>query len=76
MEQQVPTLVYTKNVLLFKDKDVTRSNGEVFIPNLMELSQLRKTDQFKRGIPFHKDMSHIDVGDTLERLFPALRKKR
>ena len=76
MERQIPTPIYKTNVLLFKDEDVIRSNGAVYTQNLMRLAKLRKTDQFRKAVSFDRDMSHIDVGNTLERVFPVLRKKR
>ena len=77
MAQQAPILVFTTNVLLLKDEDVKRnSHDEVFTPNYMGLNKLRKTDQFRRDVIFHKNMSDIAVGNRLKEVFPILRNKR
>lgn len=76
VEEQVPSSSYRTNVLLFKDEDVTRSNGEMYTPNLMELSTLRRTDQFKKRVCFRKDMSDIEVSKELKKVFPVLKNRR
>lgn len=75
-EQQVPSSSYTTNVLLFKDEDVRRRNGEMYTPNLMGLSALRRTDQFRTEVCFRKDMSDIEISNELKKVFPDLTNRR
>ena len=76
METPDSNSLYKKNVLLFKCEDVTRRNGEVFTPNLMEMSKLRRSEQFKNDIVFALNMSGNDVRRKLEETFPVLVNKR
>ena len=76
MAQSVSPDSYNRNVLLFKYDDVVRRNGEVYTPHNMRMSELRRSEQFKRGVVFTKDMTESDVRNKLEELFPILRGKR
>ena len=76
MEQQVSTNLYKRNVLFLKPEDVTTRNGEVFTPNLMTLSKLRRSEQFKKDVVFSDNMSGNDVRCRLEEVFPELINKR
>ena len=73
MEQQE---LHKRNVLFFKPEDVTRRNGEVFTPNNMGMSKLRKSEQFKKEVVFNGGMSESDVRIRLEEVFPVLINKR
>ena len=66
-----------RNVLLLTPKDVTPGkNGELYTPNLSELSTLRRSEQFKTGVVFTVDMSAENVKRRLEEAFPFLIEKR
>ena len=72
MEQEVSG----RNVLLLKPKDIIRRDGQVYAGTLSELSQLRKTEQFKTGVVFPGNMSGEDVQRRLEEAFPDFKNKR
>lgn len=74
MEQ--PNCTYSKNVLLFKYEDLRRESSEVYTPILIRMSELRKSEQFKRAVEFNEGMSETDVKNKLEEVFPILRNKR
>ena len=76
MEQQASAGEVKKNVLLLKPGDVTKRGDHVLTPTLNTLSQLRKTEQFKRDVVFSRNMSAVDVRKKLEEAFPALENKR
>jgi len=67
---------FKKNVLLFKYEDLRRRNGEVYTPHLMGMANLRKSEQFKKGVVFADSMSESDVKRILEEVFPLLRNRR
>lgn len=76
MEQKASAGDVKKNVLLLKPGDVTKSGHHVLTPTLNTLSQLRKTEQFKRDVVFSRNMSPADVRKKLVEAFPALENKR
>ena len=76
MEQDVSGIVYKRNVLLLTHEDVRRRNGEVYTPNLGDLSRLRRSKQFKNGVVFADKMCAEDVQKKLEEAFPVLKSKR
>ena len=64
-----------KNVYLLKPENVTRRHDEVFTGNLMEMSQLRRSEQFK-NVLFSDNMSSMNVRVRLEEAFPDLLNAR
>ena len=72
MEELVPDR--GKNVYLLKPENVTRRHDEVFTGNLMEMAQLRRSEQFKNVL--FSDMSSMDVRMRLEEAFPDLLNAR
>lgn len=69
---------YTKSVVVLFDGDVTvRENGEVYMPNTIEMAQLKKPGkgQFAK-ISFTSEMTERDVHKTLRFNFPLLSYKR
>ena len=67
-----------KSVVVLFDSDVTvRENGEVFMPNTIEMAQLKKPGkgQFAK-ISFTSEMSEEDVHKALCFNFPILSYKR
>ena len=73
MEELVPDR--RKNVYLLKPENVTRRHDEVFTGNLMEMAQLRSSEQFK-NVLFSDNMSSMDVRVRLEEAFPDLLNAR
>ena len=57
-------------------EDVTRRNGEAYTPDLVALSALRGSQQFKSGVEFTNNMFPEDVKRRLEEAFPVLISKR
>ena len=76
MEQQASAGEFKKNVLLLKPGDVTKRGDCVSTPTLITLSQLKKTEQFKRDVVFSRNMSAIGVKKKLVEAFPELENKR
>ena len=67
---------YCKNVVVLKlGTDVFDRNGQVLMPNTIELAQIKKAEkgQFKTNIKFTKEMTEVDVEGLLRRNFPILR---
>ena len=69
---------YTKSVVVLFDGDVTvRENGEVYMPNTIEMAQLKKPGkgQFAK-ISFTSEMTEEDVHRKLCSYFPILSYER
>lgn len=67
-----------KSVVVLLDSDVTVSeNGQVFMPNTIEMAKLKKPKKGQyRKITFTSEMTKEDVLITLHCNFPILREKR
>ena len=69
-----------KSVVVLKSSDVSigRSSGAVFMPNTIEMAQLKKPEkgQFKTGVQFSKSMTEMDVRRMLVEIFPFLEHQR
>ena len=63
-----------KNVVVLIRNDVTRSNGTVFMPNTIEMAQIKKPEkgQFKTGIQISRNMTEAHIERILEETFPFL----
>lgn len=70
-----PDTYRRKNVYHLKPENVERRDGEVFTGNLMEMSSLRRSEQFK-DVQFSDNMSSMDVRVRLEEVFPELSNTR
>ena len=66
-----------KSVVVLKGSDVTTRDGLVFMPNTIEMANLKKTEkgQFKK-MEMSSKMSETEIGQTLTALFPNLENKR
>ena len=66
-----------KSVVVLKGSDVTKRDGLVFMPNTIEMANLKKTEkgQFKK-MQMSSKMSETEIGQTLTALFPNLKNKR
>ena len=71
-------MIVVRDVLLLTPEDVTRRNGEVYTPDPLALSKLRRAEhaQFKSGVVFTNNISPEDVKRRLEEAFPVLISKR
>lgn len=65
-----------KNVLVLTGHDVRKKDGKVYMPNTIEMAQLKKPERgrFKTKIKLLKTMTGKDVEAELRRQFPVLRK--
>ena len=65
-------------VLLPSDVTVSEKTGEVFMPNTIEMAQIKKlrNGRFKTGIHFSSKMSEKDVEKTLQDEFNILKNHR
>ena len=70
-----PDTYRRKNVYHLKPENVERRDGEVFTGNLMQISSLRRSEQFK-NVLFSDNMSSMDVRVRLEEAFPELSNTR
>ena len=66
-----------RSVVVLKTSDVTIRGNEVFMPILIELSQIKKPEreQFKK-VEITKEMTERDVTEKLLETFPYLRNQR
>lgn len=75
-----PGAVTGKSVVVLRGSDVTRSRNEsvVFMPNTIEMAQLKKPDkgQFKTNVQISSKMTEKDIQKALEETFPILRRQR
>ena len=67
-----------KSVVVLRTRDVRVRNDFVFMPNTIEMAQLKKQSrgQFKRNVQISLQMTETDVKHTLMELFPILEGKR
>lgn len=65
-----------KNVLVLTSRDVRKKGGKVFMPNTIEMAQLKKPKRgrFKTKIKLPKTMTVKNVEAELRDQFPVLRK--
>ena len=70
-----PDTYRRKNVYHLKPENVERRDGEVFTGNLMEMSSLRRSEQFK-DVQFSDNMTSMDVKERLEEVFHELSNTR
>ena len=67
-----------KSVVVLKSSDVTIRNDSVFMPNTIEMAQLKKKEkgQFSTNVPISSKMSKQDIKELLISLFPYLGDQR
>ena len=67
-----------KNIVVLTRSDVRTWDGKVFMPNTIEMAQLKKPErgQFKTKVQISSDMSAADIKRVLEEIFPFLEHKR
>ena len=73
-----PGGVTGKSVVVLKGSDVTTRNEIVFMPNTIEMAQLKKPDkgQFKTNVQISSKMTEMDIKKILEETFPFLGHQR
>ena len=66
-----------KSVVVLKGSDVTTRDGLVFMPNTIEMANLKKTEKGQfRKMQMSSKMSETEIRQTLTVLFPNLENKR
>ena len=67
-----------KSVVVLRNTDVVRRNLTVFMPNTIEMAQLKKAEkgQFKTNIQISSKMTEIDIKHKLLENFPILKHQR
>ena len=67
-----------KSVVVLKSSDVTIRNDSVFMPNTIEVAQLKKKEkgQFVTNVQISSKMSQQDIRELLISLFPYLGDQR
>ena len=70
--------VSLKNVVALKESDVTIRNGVVFMPNTIEMAQIKKPEkgQFKTKMRISSSMTEGDIEQVLVEAFPFLKGQR
>ena len=74
-EPGAPTL---KNIVVLKSNDVARRGDNVFMPNTIEMAQLKKPGkgQFKTNVQISSVMEEKDIKRMLVEIFPFLEHQR
>ena len=64
--------------MVLKSSDVTERNGTVFMPNTIDMAQLKKSEkgQFKTNVQISSNMTEMDIKSILVETFPYLKCKR
>ena len=67
-----------KSVVVLKSSNVTIRNDSVFMPNTIEMAQLKKKEkaQFLTNVQISSKMSQQDIKELLISLFPYLGDQR
>lgn len=77
MEQPVDVVVKkpkgSRTVILLKNDNYRRRNGQVYIPNTIEMAQIKKPirGQYKKNVQFSKNMDEDMVKHQLQEAFPT-----
>ena len=73
-----PGALAGKSVVVLKPCDVKVERGIVFMPNTIEMAQLKKSEkgQFKTNVQISSKMTEMDIKGTLVKTFPYLKSKR
>lgn len=73
-----PKVTTGKSVVVLRTSDVRVRSDFVFMPNTIEMAQLKKQSrgQFKTNVQISSQMTKTDVEHTLIDNFPILRDKR
>ncbi len=70
---------FVKNVLLLKNCDFRRINGQVYMPTESEISTIKTTaqlGQFKKKVEFDASMSEDMANKKIQATFPYLKDRR
>ena len=73
-----PEALTGKSVVVLKPCDVTIKDGTVFMPNTIEMAELKKSEkeQFKTNVHFSSKMTETDIKRILVETFPFLECQR
>ena len=71
MAQPVDEDGFSKTVVLLKKEDCERRNGKVYVPNTIQMAQIKRPDrgQYKTNVQFSKSMGEDMVRQTLQQRF-------
>ena len=77
-EKKEPGALAGKSVVVLKPCDVVERDGTVFMPNTIEMAQLKKSEkgQFKTNVQISSKMTEMDIKRILVETFPYLESKR
>ena len=70
--------IFSRNVVLLKNGDFQRINGQVYMPTASEraIKKPVESGQFKRKVEFDASMSEDMIKNKLEETFPYLENRR
>ena len=70
--------IRSRNVTVLLATDVTKRNDQLFMPNTIEMAQIKKEEkgQYVRGIKFSDSMSEEEVKGRILSHFPNLKNQR
>ena len=73
-----PGALTRKSVVVLKPCDVVERDGTVFMPNTIEMAQLKKSEkgQFKTNVQISSKMTVMDIKQIIEESFSFLANKR
>ena len=73
-----PKVKTGKSVVVLKRSNVTTRDKLVFMPNTIEMAQLKKPEkgQFKTNVQISSKMTEMDVKRALLEIFPFLEHQR
>lgn len=77
-KRREPGALTGKNVVVLKPFDVVERHGTVFMPNTIEMAQIKKTvrGQFQTNVQFSSKMTETDIKRILVETFPFLECQR
>ena len=70
--------IFGRNVTVLLATDVTKRNDQLFMPNTIEMAQIKKKEkgQYVRKIKFSNNMSEEEVKGRILSHFPNLENQR
>lgn len=77
-KKKEPGALTGKSVVVLKPSDVIVRDGTVFMPNTIEMAQLKKAEkgQFKTNVQISSKMTETDIKKILVETFPFLKYQR
>ena len=77
-KKKEPGALTGKSVVVLKPCDVVERDGTVFMPNTIEMAQLKKAEkgQFKTNVQISSMMTEMDIKKIVVETFPFLKCQR